>query len=962
METRAERPDEGLSRPYAIGIDLGTTNCAVAWAGLAEGVAAGVADFPVPQLQGPGEVASRPLLPSFVYLPAESEFAPGTTRLPWGAETGPVVGEWARAQGARVPGRLVASAKSWLCHPGVNRTAAILPWGASPDAIRKLSPVEATAHLLAHLVAAWNHAHPEAPLADQEVVVTVPASFDEVARTLTAEAARRAGLPQFTLLEEPQAAFYDFLARHRADLAGALSGLRLILVVDVGGGTTDFSLMQVESTSSGPRLRRLAVGDHLLLGGDNMDAALAHWVEDEWRRAGRKLGALQWSLLVQAARAAKEALLGEAPPESYRVAVAGEGSRLLGGTLSATIPRAEAERLVLDGFLPQCAAEDAPGRLARTALQELGLPYAKEPAITRHLAAFLREHAAAGQVALAAGPSPDVVGQASSLPVEFGHGQASSLPLPRPDALLLNGGVFQSERLVRRLVDVVSSWWPDAPPIRLLPHGSLSLAVARGAAHYGRVRHGQAERIRGGAAQAFYVGLGGGKEATANRAVCVLPRGHEPGDPVDLRERPFQLTLGRPVQLPWFSTTADRPDRSGDVVEVDEAFHALPPIHTLFRGAGRQPTAVSVHLRAVLTEIGTLELWCVANDRDERWRLEFDLRGAAVRTAPSVAESLPARLGEARILVQRAFGPQPAPTPGAEGREAKQLWGALERLAGPRESWRLPLLRELWGTLFAGAKRRRRSPAHERVFYQLAGYCLRPGFGYPLDDWRCAQTFGLLREGVAHPGETAIWNEFWVMWRRLAGGLEAPAQQELWNFLKPHLARRLPLPSADVPVGAKTPRAEGWHEMVRTAASLEHLEAADKILLGEGLAGRLRRPDDRAGPWAWALGRLGARVPLYGSSHRTVPPEAAAAWVAQLLELGLGNVEHAAFAAAQLARCTGDRTRDLDPDLRAEVAAALREAAAPEHWLRLVTEVVALETAEEARALGDSLPVGLRLR
>jgi hypothetical protein len=961
METRAERADEGLSRPCAIGIDLGTTNCAVAWADLAGGVAAGVADFPVPQLQGPGEVASRPLLPSFLYLPADHEFAPGTTQLPWGGEAGPIVGEWARAQGARVPGRLVASAKSWLCHPGVDRAAAILPWGAAPDAMGKLSPVEATTHLLAHLVAAWDHAHPETPLARQEVVVTVPASFDEVARTLTAEAARRAGLPQFTLLEEPQAAFYDFLARHRGNLAGALGGIRLILVIDVGGGTTDFSLLQVEWTPNGSRLRRLAVGDHLLLGGDNMDAALAHWVEDQWRQAGHKLGAAQWNLLVQAARAAKEALLGEAPPESYRLAVAGAGSRLLGGTLTATISRAEAERLILDGFLPHCAAEDAPGRLARMALQELGLPYAKEPAITRHLAAFLREHAAAGQAALAAETSlaspplpPAVVEQASSLP--------PPAPLPRPDALLLNGGVFQSERLVRRLAEVVSSWWPDAPPIRLLPHGSLSLAVARGAAHYGRVRHGQADRIRGGAAQAFYVGLGGGKEATANRAVCVLPRGHEPGDPVDLRERPFQLTLGRPVQLPWFSTTADRPDRPGDVVEVDDSFHALPPIHTLFRGAGRQPTAVAVHLRALLTELGTLELWCVANERDERWRLEFDLRGASTRTAPSVAESLPARLGDVRAVVQRAFGPEAAPTPGAEGREAKQLWAALERLAGPRDSWRLPWLRELWGALFAGAKRRRRSPAHERVFYQLAGYALRPGFGYPLDDWRSAQTFGLLREGVVHAGEAAVWNEFWVMWRRLAGGLEEAAQQELWNLLKPHLARRLPMASVALSAGAKIPRAEGWHEMVRTAASLEHLEVTDKILLGEGLAGRLRRPDGGAGPWAWALGRVGARVPLYGSSHKTVPPEPAATWVALLLELGLAKVEHAAFAAAQLARCTGDRARDLDPDLRTEVAAALRQVAAPEHWLRLVTEVVALETAEEARALGDSLPVGLRLR
>jgi hypothetical protein len=320
-------------------------------------------------------------------------------------------------------------------------------------------------------------------------------------------------------------------------------------------------------------------------------------------------------------------------------------------------------------------------------------------------------------------------------------------------------------------------------------------------------------------------------------------------------------------------------------------------------------------------------------------------------------------LSEVRTLVQLAYGPhRPPAAADREGREAKQLWGALERAAGPRDSWRLPLLRELWGVLFAGAKRRRRSLAHERVFYQMIGFCLRPGFGYPLDDWRAAQTFGLLREGLAHPGETAIWNEFWIMWRRLAGGLDEAAQRELWASLEPHLTRRLPLPAAASPPASSAPRAEGWHEMVRPAASLEHLDVTEKLRLGHGLAARLRRPPERSGPWAWALGRLGARAPLYGSSHRSVPPEPATAWVTLLLELGLEQVEHAAFAATQLARCTGDRARDLDPDLRQQVAIALRHASAPDAWIRLVTEVVPLETAEEARALGDSLPVGLRLR
>jgi hypothetical protein len=367
---------------------------------------------------------------------------------------------------------------------------------------------------------------------------------------------------------------------------------------------------------------------------------------------------------------------------------------------------------------------------------------------------------------------------------------------------------------------------------------------------------------------------------------------------------------------------------------------------------------VPVHLRATLTDLGTLELWCVSNEADERWRLEFELRGTAAHTAATVTESMPARFDDARAAVERVFGKKPQ---ALESKEAKQLSRTLEKTIGPREAWRLPLLRELWSHLYSGASRRRRSADHERVFFQLAGYSLRPGFGYPLDEWRCGQTFLLFNESVKFHGVPPVWSEYWVMWRRLAGGLSVAQQHELWNHLKPHLAHRIPLApaiAAAKPVGIQP---EGLDEMVRVAASLEHLEPADKVVLGDWITQRLKNPETADGPWAWALGRIGARVPLYGSSHKTVGAEQAAVWLAVLLEAGLQRVNGTAFAAVQLARLTGDRTRNLDDELRARAAAALNSAGAPEAWLRMLREVASLEFADEARALGDTLPIGLRL-
>jgi len=924
--------------PCIIGIDLGTSNCAVAFADPAPAADARVTDFAIVQLLRPGEVAALPLLPSCLYVSGEHELPAGSMQLPWGASPRLIAGAFARWQGARVPGRLVASAKSWLCHAGVDRSAPILPWGA-PAEVAKVSPVEASARLLAHIAAAWNAAHPDAPLAQQEVVITVPASFDEVARALTVNAARQAGLEAFTLVEEPQAAFYDFTAHHRHDLTEVLKDLRLVLVVDVGGGTTDFTLIQVGVAEDGPALRRIAVGDHLMLGGNNMDAALARHAEERLLAGGKRLSATQWTQLVQAARDAKESLLGEHAPGRHGIAVAAEGSRLLGGTLSTEIHRDEAERLILDGFFPPCSSDETPRRAARTALQELGLPYAQDAAITRQLAAFLRQHAAACFTAL--------------------ENESKENSLPRPDAILFNGGVFNSPAISRRSIEVVSSWWPEQPPIQLLCHDSLELAVARGAAYYGLARRGLGRRIGGGSAHALYVGLAGGEDSAASRAICLIPRGHEEAQPVELTSRPFELTLDRPVQFPLFSTTSDRIDRPGDIVEVGDEFRALPAIHTLFKTAGgKLTTSVPVHLRATLTELGTLELWCVANAGDQRWRLEFELRGVTTRAAATVTESMPARFAEVRVVVERVFGQKPL---SIEPKEVKRLVRTLEKAIGPRGEWRLPRLRELWSTLYAGAKNRRRSAEHERVFFQLVGYSLRPGFGYPLDEWRCEQTFRLFTESVTFHAQQPVWSEFWVMWRRIAGGLGEAQQHELWIYLKPHLARRIPPAAPNSFAKLKGPQPEGLDEMVRTAVSLEHLDPVEKILLGDWIAGRLKNPATATGPWAWALGRVGARVPLYGSGHKTVNAERASEWLSLLLDAGLHTVDSTAFAAAQLARLTGDRTRDLDDDIRARSVDSLKSAGAPEAWLRMLTEIAVLETVDEARALGDTLPIGLRL-
>jgi molecular chaperone DnaK (HSP70) len=588
-----------VTSPLAVGIDLGTTHTALAFRPLDGAGASEI--FEVPQLVAPGEVRGRPLLPSFLYLPHPAELPPGALALPWRPDAADAVGELARALGAKTPLRLVSSAKSWLSHPQLDRRAATLPAGA-PEEMPRVSPLEASARTLAHLREAWDHAaggDPARALAAQRIVLTVPASFDAVARQLTVEAAVRAGLPEPTLLEEPQAALYAWVDGMGDRWRKEVRPGDVILVVDVGGGTTDLSLVAVRDEGGDLGLERLAVGDHVLLGGDNVDLALGHALAEKLAAAGKKPDRAQLLALAFAARDAKEALFASPRKASLPVAVAGRGTSLVGGALRTELTREELVRIAVEGFFPRVPADAAPVQARRTGLTALGLPYAADPAVTRHLAAFLARH-----------PTP-------------------------PTALLVNGGVMKATPIVERVLEVLAGWAAAAgrPAPRLLPGADPDLAVARGAAAYARVRAGHGIRIRGGTARAYYVGIEAAVPAVPGlapplRAVCLAPAGMEEGTSAELPGEEVGLVVGEPVAFPLFASSS-RQDAVGAEAPDPDALDALPPVEATLPAEGRAPgEVVPVRLTAHVTEIGTLEL--AARDREgHAWRLEWNLRASS---------------------------------------------------------------------------------------------------------------------------------------------------------------------------------------------------------------------------------------------------------------------------------------------------------------------------------------------
>ncbi|MEW6731861.1 MAG: Hsp70 family protein [Acidobacteriota bacterium] len=915
-----------------IGIDLGTTNSAVAYirTGSDEFESPEIVLYEVPQLVAPGEGAPCRTLPSFLYIAGDYDIAAESLWLPWDEQSRYAVGTFARDQGALVPGRLVSSAKSWLCYSEVDRTAKILPWGSDlgPDAC---SPVEVSARYLKHIRDAWNFEFagesPDMRFENQEIVLTVPASFDEEARELTLQAAREAGFNNLTLIEEPLAAFYSWIVAHNRHFEKYVVDGDLILVCDVGGGTTDFSLIRVTRQGADVRFERTAVGEHLLLGGDNVDHALARLIET---RLARKLTIQQRAALLRQCSAAKEQLLDGGIEEKATIRLAGSGSSLVGGTLQADLIRQEVLDLLLDGFLPITARDDLPRRERRTALREIGLPYESEPAITRHLAAFL--HQASQQ----------------SLPV-------------RPDAILFNGGFFKPTSLRERLAQAVAQWFATdkgwSP--KILSNDSLDTAVAVGAAYYGLVRYQGGVRVGSGSPRAYYIEVARASQAATGKveAVCVLPRGSEEGTTLQLDTRLFELQANRPVSFTLWSSTTRQGDALGDIIIADEEeLHAHSPLVTVIR-FGKRTSSVNVPVKLVaeFTEVGTLELWCQSRISEHRWRLQFQLRKPAGQVSVVRKPSTP--ITESAAIVDEAAVQAACDliTNVFQSRESNpiDLTGQLEEIFSlGRDSWPMVVIRKLADHLWGLVEGRRLSEKHEARWLNLFGFCLRPGFGAELDDWRVQQARKLYHTGLAFPNDEQCQAEWMVLWRRVAGGFTKGQQLELYNRTSASLMggrgrRRVRL----------NPQVE--RETWRMAASLELLPAAQKVELGQALLARIS--SGIAGEnELWSLGRLGARIPFAATIDTVLPPTVVMRWIEILLTVDIPAVEAFAATLVQLAARTDDPVRDIGESLRAQVAARLIALGKPA-LVDSIETAIASTRRDAARIFGESLPVGLRL-
>ncbi|PPD20336.1 MAG: nucleotide-binding protein [Methylomonas sp.] len=605
---------------YSIGIDLGTTHCVLAYVDLqTDEDALAIEVFAVPQLTGPGVIEDDKQLASFTYLPHPVEIADGETALPWVGKAEHLVGEIARNLGSKTPIRLVSSAKSWLCHAGVDCKQAILPVDA-PDDVPRISPFAASTAYLQHLRDAWNHQFPEHPLAQQDVTITVPASFDPAARELTVEAARVVGLHQAVLLEEPQGALYSWIENSEGDWRNHVKVGDVILVVDIGGGTTDLSLIAVTEHDGNLELTRVAVGDHILLGGDNMDLALAYTIKAKLEQdGGKKLEAWQLQSLTHGCRTAKENLFNQPELATMPIVVASRGSSLIGGTLRTELTRDELNRVLVEGFLPHVGVSEKPVSRPRSGLRSAGLPYAQDAAITRHLAAFLSRQKEA---------TAELNGVQSPQHASFLH----------PSALLFNGGVLKAGELAERLLEVLNDWLQSeqAPVARLLQGADLDLAVARGAAYYGFVRKGKGVRIKGGTAAAYYVGVESAMPAVpglppAIEALCIAPFGMEEGSEQALPNDEFGLIVGEPVRFRFFGSKTRREDVVGTRLDQwrDDEMEELEEIEITLSEAGYiAGDIVPVHLSAAVTEVGTLELRAVSRRDQRHWKIEFDVRAA----------------------------------------------------------------------------------------------------------------------------------------------------------------------------------------------------------------------------------------------------------------------------------------------------------------------------------------------
>ena len=931
--------------PFIIGIDLGTTNSTVAYINTKASHNAQIQIFEIPQLMEEGVVRPHHILPSFLYMPGEYELTERAAALPWNPEISYIVGEHAKTLGARVSGHLVTSAKSWLCHSRVDRKAAILPWGAE-GVPKRVSPVEASAYYLKHMKDAWNHtmAHDNDGhlFEKQQIIITIPASFDETARELTAEAAREAGIERFTMLEEPQAAFYCWVASHSSELDSVFNKDRLVLVMDIGGGTTDFNLIRAWKEAGKLQFERVAVGEHLMLGGDNMDLALARDVEKKILGQKAKLDYQRWLSLAQQGRFAKETLLENTGADRLTLSVLGKGRSVIGGSLKTEITRQEVEETVLDGFFKYVDIAEEVEKDRRTGFQELGLPFVQDTVVMRHLASFLNKHAS--NPALSQFQDPK-----------------TGKSFVKPDTILFNGGVFNSASIRSRTLEILKQWFGNTG-LEALENTRFEHAVSIGAAYYGMVLRGKGTRISGGSGRAYYIGYYIGAEgldtagADSIALVCIVPRGFEEGEELHLQSPEFQVMANRPVSFPLYTSSYRVGDKPGDVVTAQKKdFLQMPPIKTVLHfGRKTGSVRIPVTLGIKLTEFGTLDVWCESRSTTHRWKLAFQVRcDMEEEQALTDFHTLDAGLvDESCEIIKTAF--QSVKEQGTDVNPENVVKKLTSFLSLDKNDFPVSVIRKLWDVLIELKECRTRSSQHEARWLNLVGFFLRPGFGAPLDDWRIKELWKLFHGGVSCLTSTQSKLEWLILWRRIAGGLSHGQQEQVFNkiaaWLVPGRKRK------------DTPRVHSaeLNEMWMLVASLEALSISIKTELGEAMLQLIKKGKGKApSSGYWVMSRLGARSPFHGPVDRVVPAGTAEKWIEALLQEPWQNPKEAAYTITQLARKTEDRTRDIHETLRNRITEKLSQFNWASSLVHKINEYVPAALDEQKSIFGDSLPIGL---
>lgn len=911
---------------FIIGIDLGTTNIAVTFVDTYE-KERGIRLFRIPQFIAPGEVNESELLPSFCFFPDKKLLPDNSMNLPWMNKMDYAVGVYGRDYGSAIPNRFVSSVKSWLCHAGVNRKGKMLPWGSQLENILK-SPVEITSYYLDHIRKSWDHKFSKIKdidgnscnLIDQQVVITVPASFDETARELTIESANKAGYKNICLLEEPLAAFYSWLDNNGADWEKIIHPGENILIIDVGGGTCDFSMIEMNNDGV---LSRTATGSHLLLGGDNIDIAIARKIEQRWNI---KLSSGEWLTLCQKTREAKEKILSSDIDE-IDVVLLSQGSSIVGNIKKHILKRSFLEELIIDGFFSKIPKNsDAP--VKKSGIQTMGLPYEPDPILTKHLLHFLKYALKVSQI---------------------NSTEISSDSLLKPDKILFNGGTMIPEIVRKQIIDVVTDWFLDGKVIQELQSKDFSLAVAYGASYYARTKRGEGVKVKSGTALSYFLKVSSGSENSDNY-VCVMPRGTDENARI-VTPKNFKLGANKKVQFPLFSTATRLNDTTGSMLNTDEELSFVSSLQCVLRFGKTVEKEIKAKIVSELTETGILKIWLESKESNHKWPLNFDIRLLSVEDSiDSSDNSIVLDAGQVSDVCKMITD-----TFNSNSDDYVSIIKRMEKsLELSKNKWPLHVLRSFADSLLSIPYETLIIPKKEAKWLNLCGFCLRPGFGDPEDELRLRKIWKLWFKGMNNPNNSQVVADRWVFWRRVVAGLKSGHQKSIYQALYKVISPK-GVYANKIKSGIQ-PKTEMW----RCMGSLELLPSAQKTTLGKLLTSRKTRLESFE---YWVLARLGARHLFKAPTNHVLPAKTVINWLESLIDTNTpkGVLQDKLFTVFRLAALTGDRSIDIEPQILTKSLEFLKNNNAPAQWSNHLQNVKKESILEQSRILGDSMPLGLKI-